>query len=98
VNRFRRKTRRKARFLFTYTSGMSRAILTLQIPTDDWSKGRILAVSTDAALIHTFCEAVLALRSEEADTAEDPFGRELARLQLEQLRARFAFALGANGT
>jgi len=77
---------------------MTRAILALQIPTDDWSKGRILAACTDAALIRTFCEAVLTLRSEEADQVEDPFGRELARLQLEQLKARFAFALGVDGS
>ena len=77
---------------------MNRAILALQVPTDDWSKGRILAACTDAALIRTFCKAVLALRSKEADRVEDPFGRELARLELEQLRARLAFALGADGS
>ena len=87
-----------ARFLLTYVGIMSRAILALQVPTDDWTRGHVLAASTDTTLIRRFCKAVLAERSGEVDQIEDPGERELARLELEQLKARFAFALGANGS
>lgn len=74
--------------------GVVKAILTLQLPTDDWRRGRILAACTDPALIRYFCEAVLTQRRADADDLSDPFDRELARLEIEQLEARLAFALG----
>ena len=85
-----------ARFLLTYI-GIMTVFLTLQMPTDDWSRGRILAASADGVLIRRFCKTVLAERSEEIAQAEDPKARELAQLKLEQLKARLDFALGVNG-
>ena len=76
---------------------MMNAVLTLQIPTDDWRRGRILAASTDPALIRIFCRTVLAIRSQEVDDLDGIFERELGRLEMEQLKARFAFALGEEG-
>lgn len=88
-----RKTRRSARFLFTYHVAMMKAVLTLQMPADDWRSGRILAACSDLEVIRSFCNTLLALRIEEADRLDDPFERELARLEIEQLQARIAFAL-----
>ena len=85
-------------FLRPYRIAGMRAVLTIQIPTDDWRRGHILAASTDPNLIRHFCQTVLELRSREADRLDDPFDRELARVEIEQLRARFAFALGVDGS
>jgi hypothetical protein len=80
--------------LFTYYWGM-RAVLALQLPTEDWRRGRILVASTDPGLIRWFCRTVLAHRRERLDHLKDPFDRELARLEVEQLEARLSFALVA---
>ena len=72
-----------------------RAILTLQIPTEDWKRGRILVASSDPALVRLFCRSVLKQRlSELDDLGGDLFDKELALLEIEQLRARLSYALG----
>lgn len=70
-----------------------RAVLTLQVPTDDWKRGRIIAATTDGGLIRAFCRRLLQIREADADNRGDVFDREIARLELEQLRARLSFAL-----
>ncbi len=71
-----------------------RAILTLQIPSEDLKKGRIPAASSDFDLIKLVSVCLLAKREKElAEHDGDLFEKELARLQLEQLRARLSFAL-----
>ena len=71
--------------------------LTLQMPTEDWSRGRILAASADGVLIRRFCKAVIAEQRDEIARADSPEARELAQLKLEQLKARFDLALREKG-
>ena len=71
-----------------------RAILTLQIPSDDLKKGRILVASSDPVLIRLVCTRLLTSKEQDLDRHPgDVFDKELARLELEQLRARMSFAL-----
>ena len=71
-----------------------RAILTLQLPSDDLKSGRILAATSDSDLIAHVCRWLLAERRSALERVDsDVFERELARLEFEQLRARLSFAL-----
>jgi hypothetical protein len=72
-------------------------LLTLQVPTEDWSGSQILAATADEALIRQFCEAILTERREEAEQLEDPGAREIAQLKVEQVKARIDLALGTKG-
>ncbi len=71
-----------------------RAILTLQVPSDDLRYGRILVASSDQNLIRLVCNRLLTSKvCELRQQSGDLFSKELARLELEQLRARLSLAL-----
>ena len=71
-----------------------RAILTLQIPSDDLRRGRILVASSDPSLLRLVCDKLIAFKVRDLEQHKgNLFDRELARLELEQLRARLSFAL-----
>jgi hypothetical protein len=72
------------------------ARLVLQLPSPEAPrKALVIAASDDQVLVRSFCATLLARAEAATDAAGDPFSRELARIQFEQLRARLAFALGS---
>ena len=71
-----------------------RAVLTLQIPSPDWRRGHVLVASSDRLLIREFCRKILEMRESDLDgLSGDAFERELARINLDQLRARLTWIL-----
>jgi len=72
------------------------AIVTIQLPILEEGYGRILAASGNPSVVKTVCTAILREQQREVDDIDDPFERELALLQLEQLKARLSFAVRGN--
>jgi len=71
--------------------------LVLQLPTADLRRARIVAATDDRHAIRAFAQRMLQLAEEAVDAAPDPFARELAHLEREQVRARLEYALREEG-
>ena len=71
--------------------------LVLQLPAADLRSVRLVSATDDQEAISAFAERQLLLAHESIDAAADPFSRELAYLEMEQLRARLKYALSLDG-
>ena len=71
--------------------------LVLQLPTADLRRAHVVAATDDSAAMSAFARRLLELADEAAEAASDPFARELAYLEREQLSARLQYALAMDG-
>ena len=73
------------------------ARLVLQLPSADLRQAHIVAATDDSEAIAAFADRLLSLAGEVVDAASDPFFRELAYLEKQQLEARLHYALRDDG-
>lgn len=71
--------------------------LVLQLPTSDLRRARVVAATDDPAAIREFVHRLLENADLGINKAPDPYSRELALIERDQLQARLDYALRLMG-